>query len=201
MGDPQVSGAPLSPDEYLADFRQRFWESGTGGCWKLERQQHFVEPSSESWQAFNAGDWSRSLELLEQKRPDLEQYESLLVRNNMSVRRARVVETPLSPYLVWELNALRIREESGGAINVVDRQAVTDFEHRAALPEVFVIGSTVVYEVRYDDRGALTGAIRSLDTAAVQHWTGVARTLYGRGEQLAAFYHREVAGRRPPHAA
>lgn len=201
MRDPQIHGTSLSPDEYLADFKQRFWESGAGGCWKLERQQHFVEPANESWQAFDAGNWSRSLELLEQKRPDLEQYESLLVRNNMSVRRVRVVETPLSPYLVWELNALRIREESGGAINVVGREAVTDFEHSAELPEVFVIGSTVVYEVRYDDHGALTGAIRSLDTAAVQHWTDIARTLYGRGEQLAAFYHREVAGLRPPHAA
>ncbi|MGP4017460.1 DUF6879 family protein [Saccharopolyspora sp. 5N708] len=191
----------MSVDEYFEDFGQRFWATGREGCWKLERRQHFLEPDDESWQAFHGGAWSRALELLEHERPEVQAYEDRLARSGVEVRRVRVVELPISSYVIWELNALRIRQECGGRINVVGLDAVAEFEHDSELPEIFVLGTSVVYEVRYDEEGTLAGAVRSLDPAIAQHWANLAKTLYERGEPLTSFYHREVAGLRPPNAA
>jgi hypothetical protein len=86
MREPAITGTWLSVEEYLDDFGQRFWSAGREGCWKLERGQHFVEPDDESWRAFYAGAWSRALELLEQERPEVQEYQDRLTRSGVEVR-------------------------------------------------------------------------------------------------------------------
>lgn len=196
-----IAGSRLTADEYLDDFKQRFWDTGAEGCWKLERSQHFVEPDNESWQAFHAGDWARALELMEQGRPALQEYQDRIARSGFQVRRVRVVEHPISPYLIWELNSLRIRQECGGAIRVVGPEAVEEFERDTDLPEIFVVGTAAAYQVLYGEDGGLRGAIRSLDAGVVRQWAELSRSLYDQGEPLDSFFRREVAGLRPPHAA
>jgi hypothetical protein len=137
------------------------------------------------------------LELLEQERPEVQEYQDRLARSGVEVRRVRVVELPISAYLVWELNALRIRQECGGLINVVGPDVVAEFERARPLPEIFVLGSSVVYEVCYGEDGALTGAIRSWEAGIVRYWADLSEVLYERGEPLTSFYRREVAGLRP----
>ncbi|GAA2803434.1 DUF6879 family protein [Saccharopolyspora taberi] len=196
-----ITGDRLAVDEYLEDFGLRFWRTGAEGCWKLERRQTFIEPNDESWQAFHRGDWERALELIEQRRPGLRSYHERIARNGFEVRRVRVVEKPVSPYLIWELNSLLVRSQSGGKINVVGPETVEPFENDGPLPEIFVIGSECVYEVLYGDDGGVTGAIRSLDTAIVGQWADFARNLFEQGEPLEAYFRREIAGLRPPNAA
>ncbi|WP_410589689.1 DUF6879 family protein [Amycolatopsis sp. lyj-23] len=195
-----LPGDRLTPDEYLADHAENFWRSDAGGCWKLERQQHFVESDDTSWDAFNAGDWPRALQLLEERRQKIADYENRIARHGFAVRRARVVEEPISPYLLWELNSLHVRRQVGGKIRVIGGDAVADAEREEVLPELFILGGKVIYQVLYSENGELEGALRSEDRELIRRWTATVRHLYDHGEDLATFFARKVAGRRPDPA-
>lgn len=62
-----VPGTMLPMREYAADFLEVFHDVD-GVIWKLERAQTFDEGENPSWKAMRAGDWHRSLELLEEAR-------------------------------------------------------------------------------------------------------------------------------------
>ncbi|MGW4412986.1 DUF6879 family protein [Nonomuraea sp. NPDC004702] len=85
------------------------------GFWKLERRQHFKEPGYDSWEAFAKGEWEESLSILEAERVDMVAYHRRVKEHGFVARRVRVVEEPISPYLQWELYALRVRDQCGGA--------------------------------------------------------------------------------------
>jgi hypothetical protein len=59
---PEVPGERLDADAYLRDFWPCF-ERITDRFWKFERAQSFQEPGNPSWEALNAGDWTRALQL------------------------------------------------------------------------------------------------------------------------------------------
>lgn len=193
-----LPGDRLPPGDYFADHAENFWHTDGSGCWKLERQQHFVETDDASWDAFTAGDWPKALRLLEERRQKIADYENRIARHGFAVRRVRVVEEPITPYLLWELNSLHVRRQVGGKIRVIDGAAVTDLERDEVLPEVFIIGRKVIYQVLYTENGELEGAIKSEDPALIRHWTTNVRRLYDDGEDLATFFARKIAGRRPP---
>ncbi|MET7935298.1 DUF6879 family protein [Streptomyces sp. NPDC005322] len=67
-------GERLSRDVYRVDFQERVWDNNGRDSWKLERQQHFQEPGSDSRKAFDRGDWEGALRLIEQRREGLLQY-------------------------------------------------------------------------------------------------------------------------------
>lgn len=190
-------GDHLSLDDYIADFDERF-EAPADDCWKVERRQTFVEQGSASYDAFARGDWSEALRLIEERKPGLREYHEQLAARGLDVRRVRVVEQPVSPYLVWELNSLRQRRELGELIRVAGGDLVAPHEVDGELPEVVGIDEAVVYQVLYDDEGVATGAIRSTDPNQVAHWRGVFVALFDRSEDLADFFDREVTGLRPP---
>lgn len=169
---PRISGDELTLDDYLADFNERFWRRGNTGAWKLERRQDFRQPESASWKAFNEGRWDLSIRLLEERRPTLVDYFDRVAAHGFVVRRVRVVEEPLSPYLIWELNSLLIRYQSGASISVVDAAAVASWERDGLLPEIFVIGPDTVYEVRYDADGEAEGAVRCGAWTSQPHGAG-----------------------------
>ncbi|MDI2027130.1 hypothetical protein QFW96_00850 [Saccharopolyspora sp. TS4A08] len=194
----QISGEELTLDEYIRDFNERFWSTANTGGWKLERRQTFRQPESASWTAFDQGDWDRALRLIEERRPEMREYYRRIAEHGFEVRRLRVVERPLSPYLIWELNSLRLREEFGDWIRVIDADRLTALEENGPLPELFVIGPDTVYEVVYDDEGIAVGAIRSVDAAEAKKAIRFIRSTYDRGEALSEFFDREVAGIRPP---
>ncbi|MCA1187387.1 MULTISPECIES: DUF6879 family protein [unclassified Saccharopolyspora] len=192
-----ITGDELALDDYLADFRDRFWNRSNTGAWKFERRQVFRQPESASWKAFDDGDWDRSLRLLEERRPKLVDYFDRVEAHGFSVRRVRVVEEPLSPYLIWELNSLLIRHESGASISVVDAAALAEWERDGPLPEIFVLGPDTVYEVRYDADGVAVGAVRCVDRPTAQRWTTFIESLHRNGERIDAFFGRVVRGLRP----
>lgn len=80
-------------------------------------------------------------------------------------RRIRIVERPVSPYLQWQMHVLRMRAEEGEVVRLVDAKQVRDHERRRPLPELVIIGGSVLYQILYTSEGMLAGALRHLGVA------------------------------------
>ncbi|MET7760718.1 DUF6879 family protein [Streptomyces sp. NPDC005393] len=194
-------GDRLSRDAYRADFRDRVWDNDGRDSWKLERQQCFQEPGSDSWKAFSQGDWEGALRLIEQRRDGLLQYMSEAEKRNFSLYRVRVVEEPIVPYLQWELYLLRLRAECGERIRVVGPEHIRGFEENGPLPELVSLGGRTMYKVIYDSRGISDGALRFVDPEILGRWEEFIKGLYERGEDMSSYFERKVALLPPPTPA
>jgi Family of unknown function (DUF6879) len=194
----RLSGERLPLEAYVADAQERIWKADESGCWKLERQQHFIEPGDDSWEAFAAGDWDRSLRLLNDRRRDLKQYHKRVQRSGFEISRVRVVQEPIGAYLIWELNALQVRYECGAKIRVVDVEQVEPLESNGVLPEIFIVGRSTAYQVLYGEDGAAEGAIRTTDRDVIEQWTTLTKDLYADGEEMDSYFKKKVAGLKPP---
>ncbi|QBI53083.1 DUF6879 family protein [Streptomonospora litoralis] len=166
--------------------------------WKLERQQTFDEGDDDSWLAFCRGEWHEALRLHEAQRPQLEAVGREDAARGSVFHRVRVAEAPLTPYMQWELHALRIQHESGMPVRVVDGGAVGHYEKTGPLPEVVVLGGRVLYRVVYTDAGAVDGAVRFDDPRTVRGWEAFIAGLFHRGEDMTTYFDREVAHLAPP---
>ncbi|WP_406062901.1 DUF6879 family protein [Micromonospora sp. NBC_00860] len=195
-GDP---GELLALDDYWTDFEQRFWKTGPPGFWKLERQQTFKEPQDEGWQAFAAGRWEESLRILDARRPEFGDYYRRIADSGFATRRLRVVQEPLTPYLQWELHVLRLRHEYGGLTRVVAPNQVVAAEADGQLPEIYTLGTDVMYEAIYDADGVLEAARRWRNPDVVTRCQEFIESLYNDGEPLDEFFARAVAPLEPPH--
>lgn len=192
-----LSGRRLTLKQYLADYRQCYEKIGNTTSWKFERQQTFVEPDDDSWQEFERGNWETSLARFNERRPALLAQAKEDAARGIELYRIRVVAKPISAYLLWELNVLKIRGECGEKIRVVDAESIAELEMDRELPEILTLGNEVVYQIIYDSSGALDGAIRSVDRADVEGWVSFMAELYKKGEGIDSFFARSVAGRRP----
>ncbi|MFG1608587.1 DUF6879 family protein [Actinoplanes sp. NPDC049265] len=193
-----AEGERLELDAYYADFEKNFWKIIEPGFWKLERQQSFKEPGYDSWEAFAKGEWNESLRLLDAGRADMLAYHRRVGEHGFAARRVRVVEEPITAYLQWELYALRIRDQCGGSVRVVGPDQVSEFEHDAALPEIYTLGSTVMYQAIYDDDGVLESARRFVDRSLIFRCQRFIQNLYDAGEPLETFFASHVATLPPP---
>lgn len=185
-----ASGERMSLDEYRADFQRHFWHIGDAGFWKLERQQTFAEPGNESWKSFAAGRWEEAMQRLESDRPAIEDYYRKIGERGFRTRRLRVVSEPLTPYLRWELRLLLLRHEFGAGVRVIGADRVQRFERTAPLPEMCTLGTEVMYEVVYDDGGALAGGVRYRDGELIAQCREFIRDLYEPAEELDVFADR-----------
>lgn len=186
-------GERLRLADYRADFAQRFWRIDQLGFWKFERQQFFQEPGDDSWEAFARGAWHEALRLIEARRADLEAEHRKVAEHGFRVHRVRVVEEPIIPYLQWELHLLRLREQCGSRIRVVTPAQLARYETAGPLPELCTLGTDVLYEVLYDEHGALDGARRYADSTLVRSGQRLIAELYEIGEPLAGYFARRVA--------
>ncbi|HEX4224350.1 MAG TPA: hypothetical protein VHZ97_18420 [Pseudonocardiaceae bacterium] len=188
--------------QYLEDYFQRYEKAGdNSSSWKFERQQTFREPDDDSWREFDQGNWARSLEVFEQRRPQLLTEAREDSDRGIQLYRVRIVAEPISPYLLWELNALKVRAECGEKIRVVDAGLIEEFESAGDLPEILTLGPDTVYQVLYNEAGELDGAICSTDRADVERWVSFIAELYEKGEDIQAYFGRRVAGRTPADLA
>ncbi|MDN3358372.1 DUF6879 family protein [Actinomadura sp. DC4] len=185
-------------DAYYADFEKNFWNITDLGFWKLERQQVFKEPGYDSWTAFAHGDWDESIRLLEAGRADMLDYHRKIAEHGFVAARVRVVEEPISAYLQWELNALRVRDECGGGVRVVRPAQITRFETDGPLPEIYTLGPHVMYEAVYDEEGVLDSVVRYLDRGLIARCQRFVADLYEMGEPLGRYFARQVAPLPPP---
>ncbi|MCO1593853.1 hypothetical protein M8C17_01585 [Micromonospora sp. RHAY321] len=195
-GDP---GELLALEDYWADFGQRFWKTGPPGFWKLERQQTFKEPQDAGWQAFAAGRWEESLRILDARRSEFADYYRRIADSGFATRRVRVVQEPLTPYLQWELHVLRQRHEYGGLTRVVTPDQVVAAEVDGPLPEIYTLGTDIMYEAVYDADGVLEAARRWRNPDVVTRCQEFIESLYDAGEPLDEFFARAVAPSEPPH--
>ncbi|MFH8366712.1 DUF6879 family protein [Streptomyces sp. NPDC018031] len=187
----------LERPAYHADFR-RHYESGIRFLNKLERGQSFKERGFPSWEAFAAGEWSRALTLVDEKRDIYAAQFRKAAELGILERRLRVVEFPVTPYVQWELFVLRLRVELGDHIRVMDARKISDIESECLVPEVVIVGDEVMYEVVYDDDGNAAGANRILDRTAIEETSDGFDVLYRRGESFMEFFDREIAPLDPP---
>ncbi|MYZ36615.1 MULTISPECIES: DUF6879 family protein [unclassified Streptomyces] len=195
---PPEQGERLVRDVYRRDFRERNAAIHGRDSWKLERRQYFEEQGSASRDALTRGDWDEALRLIEADREDL----VASARDNMKrasiFHRLRVVETPLTPYLQWELHALRLRAECGARIRTLDAGTLEASEADNLLPELVVLGGRTLYEILYTESGVPNGAVRYTDKETVRRWENYIKELYGAGEDVESYFAREVAHLPPP---
>jgi hypothetical protein len=182
---------------YHQDF-YRHYEGGINSLDKVERGQHFEEHGFPSWEALAAGHWQRALDLIGQRRPAYTDHARRRDRLDITERRLRVVEFPLTPYVQWEMHVLQLRAELGESIRVVDTAAIAAIEHDGAVPDLVLLGRTVLYEVVYDARGRPDGCHRTTDADLIADTSAAFTTLWERGESFNAFFTREIAPLPPP---
>ncbi|HEX4834057.1 MAG TPA: hypothetical protein VH478_23530 [Trebonia sp.] len=194
----ELVGEYLAQPDYKADFRAVQSSIAGQESWKLERRQHFRQPGAPRWEAFARGDWTRALELIEERRHSAP--ELLAKAANLAIRmhRVRVVKQPLSPYLQWELHSLKVSAECGELIRVVPANLVRDLEAESELPELITLGPSVAYHILYTDSGEPNGGVKVTHPGTVARITGLTRYLYEAGEDIATFFEREVAPLPPP---
>lgn len=186
-----AAGADMTLVDYYEDFERHFWN--VREFWKLERGQTFAEPGNASWEAFNQGDWDAAIRLLEERRESLIEYHRQADAAGVATRRIRIVEFPLSPYMQWELNLLRIRDETGGPIRVLDRSAVEHLETGGPLPEIYTLDDKIMYQAIYDQNGVLDYARKFTDPALVARARTFISGLYEQGAPIGPFFDRHVA--------
>jgi hypothetical protein len=195
-----LPGDHLSLSEYGDDFGDRFRSLRNADVWKLERQQVFHEPESESWMAFLQGRREESLRLMEADRPALRKMFDGLTQAGCQVRRVRVVERPLSTYLLWELHSARIRAQCGEDIRVITPEALSAFEREHPVPEIVILGEEVTYRILYDAQGEAEGAVRYTHPALLEQCRAEIAALHERAEPVEDYFVREVAEVGTPRA-
>jgi hypothetical protein len=195
---PPERGERLIRADYRQDFQRRDAEIRDGSSWKLERRQHFEELGNDSREALRHGDWEGALRLLAGRRDRVRAEALEDRRRGHAFHRVRVVETPLTPYLQWELHSLNVRAECGERIRVIGAETVAPAETRAPLPELVVLDGGVLYNVVYTEAGVPDGAVRFTDAGLVGPWESYIKELYDLGEDLRTYFDREVAHLPPP---
>jgi hypothetical protein len=191
-------GERLAYDDYVASVERDYQHVGRQGFWKLERRQSFQEPTSPSWRAFDRGDWPEAVRLAQEQRPALEaEYRQ---DAEMGVRSwwVKVVEFPITPYLRWAFEPLRVRAQSGERMRVVRADQVEEYEHHGQLPEMITLGADVMYDINYDQDGLQEGGTRIDDHEVVARCRRLIAELYDKGEDFETFYQREIAPLAPP---
>ncbi|WP_017582924.1 DUF6879 family protein [Nocardiopsis valliformis] len=195
-----LPGDHLGLSEYDDDFGERFRALRNGDVWKLERQQVFHEPESESWMAFLQGRREESLRLMEADRPALRTLFEGLTQVGCGVRRVRAVEKPFSTYLLWELHSARIRAQCGEDIRVITPEALSAFEQENPVPEIVILGDEVTYRILYDAQGEAEGAVRYTDPAVLEQCRAEIAALHEQAEPVEEYFVREVGGVEAPRA-
>ncbi|MET8251418.1 DUF6879 family protein [Micromonospora sp. NPDC005197] len=187
----------LSLPEYDADFYATV-ESTDGPILKTERIQTFREPGNPSWEAYADGRWEDALRIAAEPNPELVAFFKHLDQLGSGLRRLRIVELPLTPYLTWELHFLRYRAEAGEQIRVLDARSVSAWEAAAGtVPELMVVGRQAVYEVLYDPSGMPIGAEKTVEPAVVEGCRSRILSLLEQAEPFESFFRREVDATRP----
>lgn len=191
-------GERLDAVSYVADFEARFWRIGDEGLWKLECLQNYQEHGFASWEAFRAGDWDGSLRLVEELRPGFEEYYGRISANGFRLHRTRVVQEPITPYVQWEMQILRAREQCGEAVTVLTADRAAALTGPAPLPDLVTLGAEAAYEIHYTEDGTPDGATRHTDRGTVRGMRAFIQQLHGSGQQLASYFAQRIADLTPP---
>ncbi|TDE58177.1 hypothetical protein E1295_06100 [Nonomuraea mesophila] len=176
----QIPAVLLGADDYLDDFWPSYRRTDDV-VWKLQRVQGFDAAAGPG--ALVQGDWERSLKLAGDGRA---------AAAGFARRRLRIVEPCITSYLRWEMHVLASRGQVREEVRVLAAQQVADLEIDRRLPELVVLGTSVMYEVTYDALGAHSGARRIDDQEVIAACRGELDKLFAAGETLEGYYEREI---------
>lgn len=187
-----IPGRSLRPlNVYMADSDR--YLARASRFVKLERLQDFREPHLPSWVALADGRWDDAMRLLQDRRPIVADEFATDRANGLVSYRVRVVEYPLTPYMHWELRALKLRTEYGENIRVIGTEAVKEFESTGRpVPELIFMDADAMYEIDYDEEGTLVGGRKITDSNVVRSALAEVWDLYQKGENFADFFAREI---------
>jgi hypothetical protein len=195
-----ASGTRLPQADYGRDFGARLWLADGADSWKFERMQFYDETGFPGWDAFAAGDWERSRQLYEDLRPELLAFNRRHAERHARFRRVRVAAAEISPYLHWEMHCLRVRAECGESIRVVPASRLASVEAAVGpVPELVSLCGGTLYVTVYDDAARPDGGRRFTDPRIVAEYEAFVSGLYESGEDLEAYFEREIAPLPPPH--
>jgi len=192
-----AAGVRLEQPEYQRDFGERMWLADGADSWKVERMQSYDESGFLSWEAFLVGDWRAALALIEQERAGFADFYRRFAEHGAAFRRVRIVEAPISPYVQWEFQVLRVRAECGELCRVLTAAQVAEFEVARPIPELVSLAGRTLYRTLYD-HGTPNGAIRFTDPDLIGRYEQFTASLYASGEGLDAYFRREIAPLSPP---
>ncbi|HEX6473279.1 MAG TPA: hypothetical protein VF069_29585 [Streptosporangiaceae bacterium] len=193
----RIPGSALDRTAYHTALR-RDTERLSSPVWKLERSQFFSEPDDDrSWRAFVAGDWEGTLAAFENDRAVARAEGQQYASQGSELRRLRIVECPVSPYLQWEMQWFRIIAEEGAVIRVLAAEHVRELEQTAPLPEL-VVTEHALYQVRYDEGWRALGARRIDDLNVRQATLTEISRLWEKAEPFSSYFEREIAPLPPP---
>ncbi|MCX5377465.1 DUF6879 family protein [Streptomyces sp. NBC_00091] len=200
---PANQGEPLGAYAYTEDLRARRAAVRNGESWRLERLQHFEETDDPTREALRRGDWREVLRLIEAERIAARRAADDDSRNGSPLRRLRVVEEPLSPYVQWQLHWLHMRAEAGHHTRVLSAEefSFTEAADGGPLPEIVIVDGHVLYEVLYTPVGVHAGARRYEDPAVVRPWEVYLKRAYAMAEDVRTYFTHTVAHLPPPPAA
>lgn len=188
----QLPGDHLDLDAYNTDFDHHFEGLTDVDALKVERLQTFHQPESASWMTYRAGNVAESLHMLDHDRHTLLEAFNDLAARGSQVRRVRVVQWPITPYLHWELHSLHVRAQCGEHTRIVGADALAHLEIEHIVPEVVTLGEQVTYRIRYTDQGVLEGAVRYLEPRLTNACAAQIHALYEQAEPLTDFFAREI---------
>lgn len=188
-----ATGTRLDNEAFYEDFKRHFWTCDQ--FWKLESAQHFAEPGSPSWQAFNAGNWDEALKLHGDSIPNLLDYHDRCTTAGVRTKRVRVVKDPVTPYLQWEMHLLFLRDATGGPIRILPGGEFTYLEEDqpdGTFPEVCGMDQTVMYEHLYDDHGVMHATIKYTDLDTITKFKYLTDTLYDQAGPIGPYFLRHI---------
>lgn len=185
----------LTLDAYYADFDHNYRRPGTT-FWKFERGQYYAEPANPSWVAFNEGNWDTALELIEAERDRLVKHHEQLSERGVRTHRVRVVSTPLTPYVQWELHYLNLRHQTGGPVRIYPVHPLAPLEHYGlTLPDLNICAPHAIYIPGYDQNGVLEHATKYPWSSTI---TSYIESLYQMGKPIDDFFNTHIAPLPPP---
>lgn len=186
------TGTMLDNGAFYTDFKEHFWSCDQ--FWKLESAQHFAEPGSASWQAFNAGDWEEALRLHQERVPELLDYHERCAAAGISTKRVRVTTTPITPYVQWEMHLLFLRDASGGPIRVItDDDTIALPKQFPMFPEVCGMDNTVLYEHLYDEHGVMYATMKYTDLDTIVNFRYLTDVLYSKAAPIGPYFLKHIA--------
>ncbi|MEU9887772.1 DUF6879 family protein [Sphaerisporangium sp. NPDC051011] len=195
----RISDIPGEVLDRAAYHARRLQESEqlTRPIWKLERSQYFQEPDDDpSWQAFLAGEWDRVIAAFESDRAAAQAEAKRYADQGSELRRLRIIERPISPYVRWECHWFKILAEEGTAIRVLDAEKIAQWERERPLPEI-VVDEHALYHVTYDNRWKAIGARRINDDHVMREATTEIAGLWSEAEPFLDYFQREIASLSP----
>jgi hypothetical protein len=153
----------ITPSDYL-DVFEELWHSLESRFWKLECNQSYKEPDDPSYNAFSEGDFSKAMELFQDRIKHEEKYLRDIPQKNLDYTRVRVISEPLTNYTKYEIGTYKISATYGQRIFLLNSREARKLNLRKH-GDIMLFDTKAFIILKYHDDGSLDkrllGKVRS----------------------------------------